>query len=224
MSRFEDHLWREVVREHGDSLARMSTPTAKRPAWRSPRLVAGTGFGLGGAGVVVALVLTATATSPAFAVTRNHDGTVTISVKDSSGIAGANARLHRLGIRAQVMLQTPSGLRCTPQPEHGAPAPGVSASQSAGTDTTRSIANDHWTIPPQAPVDQTLALTPPPQPPGANSANSASTASSAGSGSGGQVWSCGTEGPVSGSLEGHSGSPPPAPSGDNSGNSGVSTG
>ena len=29
MSKFEDHLWREFVREHGDALAQMSTPTAK---------------------------------------------------------------------------------------------------------------------------------------------------------------------------------------------------
>ena len=38
MSRFEDHLWREFVREHGNALAQMSTPTAKR---RRPRAAAG---------------------------------------------------------------------------------------------------------------------------------------------------------------------------------------
>ena len=32
MSKFEDHLWREFVREHGNALAQMSTPTAKHPS------------------------------------------------------------------------------------------------------------------------------------------------------------------------------------------------
>ena len=118
MSKFEDHLWREFVREHGNALAQMSTPTAKR-VWRGPRLVAGISLGLAGVGVAVALVLGATATSPAFAVISNHDGTVTISIERASGIVGANARLHQLGVRAKVMQQVAGGL---PLHVHGRPA------------------------------------------------------------------------------------------------------
>src|SRR5580700_6041315 len=99
MSKFEDHLWAEFVREHGNAVAQMSTPTP-RHVWRGPRLVAGTSLGLAGVVAAVALVLGATTTTPAFAVTRNHDGTFTISIRGSSGIAGANAKLDRLGIRA----------------------------------------------------------------------------------------------------------------------------
>jgi hypothetical protein len=190
MSKFEDHLWREFVREHGNGLAQMSTSTPK-PTWRGPRLVAGTSLGLAGVGVAVALVLGATTTSPAFAVTRNHDGTVTISIRAASGIAGANARLHQLGIRAQVMQRAPAGWRCTStvaQQGQGAPSP------------ERYIANAHWTIDPRkVPRDRTLALTPPPAPPAGNGGNSGN------SGSDGQVWwSCGTEGPGAGG-------PPPSP-------------
>ena len=29
MSKFEDHLWRELVREHGDDLAQLNRPTAR---------------------------------------------------------------------------------------------------------------------------------------------------------------------------------------------------
>ena len=201
MSKFEDHLWREFVREHGNALAQMSTPTAKH-IWRGPRLVAATSLGLAGVGAAVALVLGATTTSPAFAVTRNHDGTVTISIERASGIAGANAKLHQLGVRAKVMQQAPAGYRCTSTVAQ------QGQSLSAGAEPTRSIANAHWTIDPRkVPAGRTLALTPPPAPPEANHGNS---------GSGGQVWwSCGTEGPGAGG-------PPPAPPGGNSGNSGNS--
>jgi hypothetical protein len=85
-------------REHGDALTQIRRPTATRIRWARPRLVVGTGLGLARAAGVLALALGATSTSPAFAVTRNHDGTVTISIKRSSGIAGANAKLRQLGI------------------------------------------------------------------------------------------------------------------------------
>ena len=205
MSKFEDHLWAEFVRDHGNAVAQMSTPTA-RSVRRGPRLVAGTALGLAGVGAAVALVLGATTTTPAFAVTRNHDGTFTISIQGASGVAGANARLDRLGIRAQVMPQVPVGCHGTltvAQQGQGAPESGQ----------YRYIAKAQWTIDPRkVPRDQRLALTPPPTPPGGDSGNSGS---GAGSGSGGEVWSCGTEGPGSGS-------PPPSPPADNSGNSGNS--
>jgi hypothetical protein len=210
MSKFEDHLWREFVGEHGNALAQMSTSTAK-PIWRGPRLVAGTSLGLAGVGAAVALVLGASATSPAFAVTRNSDGTVTISISRASGIAGANSRLRQLGIRAQVMQHAPAGFRCTStvaQPGQGAPA------------SERYIAKVHWTIDPRrVPAGRTLALTPPPSPPGGTGGNSGNSGNSGGGGNsgsrGGVWWSCGTEGPAAGS------GPPPAPpgSGGNSGNS-----
>jgi hypothetical protein len=148
----------------------ISTSTAKR-IWRGPRLVAATSLGLAGVGAAVALVLGASATAPAFAVTRNNDGTVTISINRASGIAGANSRLRQLGIRAQVMQHAPAGFRCTStvvQPEQGAPA------------SERYIAKVHWTIDPRrVPAGRTLALTPPLHPLAATAATAA-TAGTAG--------------------------------------------
>ena len=122
------------------------------------------------------LVLGATTSSPAFAVTRNHDGTVTVSVNSSSGIAGANAKLHQLGIRAEVMTQVPAGRR-TPAAGQGAPAP------------PQGIANAHWTINPRSvPAGQTLVLTPGPE--ASSPGPEPSSGINANSGSGGQIWSC----------------------------------
>ncbi len=57
-SKFEDHLWREFVREHGDDLAQLNRP-ATGHALRRPRLVAATGLGLVGGATALALVLNA---------------------------------------------------------------------------------------------------------------------------------------------------------------------
>lgn len=197
MSKFEDHLWTELVREHGDVMARASRPAVK-PAHRRPRLLAGTGLGVAGVGAAVALVLGTTSPSPAFAVTRNHDGSITISIKRYSGIAGANARLHELGIKATVTQQAPAGCQPTASPPTG----GQGAAVESGTEGPAARASLHWRIvPSQVPVGQQLVLTPPPPPPGAGSGKL---------GSDGQVWSCGSEGPGAGS-------PPPAPNGDGHG-------
>ena len=125
MSKFEDHLWTEFVREHGDAMARVGRP-AVRHARRGPRLVVGTGVGLAGSRRCARAGARATSTTPAFAVTRNHDGTVTISIKRSSGIAGANARLHQLGIRATVTQRAAWRLPANGLDSHGrAGSPGV---------------------------------------------------------------------------------------------------
>ena len=221
MSKFEDHLWREFAREHGNALAQMARPSVKQSRRARPRLVVGTGLGLVGIGSVLALVLGATTTSPAFAVTRNHDGTVTVRVLRTAGIAGANAKLHQLGIRAKVLPQVP--VRCrdrSPMAGQGAPAP-----QGNFTDA-------HWTIDlRKVPAGHTLALTPPPGS-GGNSGNSGNTGNggnsgtatsggsqvpapggnSGNSGAAGQVWSCPQL-----NLQGQG---KPGPGAGNSGNSG----
>jgi len=102
MSKFEDHLWREVVCQHGDDLEPATLPRGKRRRAR-PRLLAGTTLGLAAMGAALALVLGAASSSPAFAVTPNHDGTWTVKILRSDGIAPANARLTALGVRARVV-------------------------------------------------------------------------------------------------------------------------
>jgi hypothetical protein len=68
-----------------------------------PRLLAGMTAGVVAVGAAIALLLGTTATSPAFAVTRNADGTVTIKLVRVSGIAGANHKLATMGVRARIV-------------------------------------------------------------------------------------------------------------------------
>jgi hypothetical protein len=112
MSKFEDHLWREVVSRHGPDLEVARRPPAKhrRPG---PRVLAGTTLGLAGAGTALALVLGATVGTTAFAVTREPDGTVTLTIKQLAGITGANAKLATLGVRARAV---PVIAGCTASP------------------------------------------------------------------------------------------------------------
>lgn len=114
MSEFEDNLWRAVVREHGDELARTGRGVHKHR--RAPRrqLLAGTTVGLAAMATAAVLLLGASTSSPAFAVTRNPDGTVTVNLMQVSGIAGVNQRLAAMGVRAQIMSQakSPPKLAC----------------------------------------------------------------------------------------------------------------
>ena len=176
MSKFEDHLWREFVHEHGDDLAKL-TRSAVGHNLRRWRLIVGGSLGLASGATALALVLSATSALPAFAVTRNHNGTVTVTIRRASGIAGANAELHQLGIRAQVAKTPPVG--CQPVQVVSAPPPGT------GTATSR------WTINPAAiAASQTVVLTPPP------AGNSGTTGVAGNSGTSGpnpasnQVWRC----------------------------------
>jgi hypothetical protein len=101
MSKFTDRLWSELVRDHGAELAQVTRKPPHR--FRKPRILAGTGAGVAAAGTAAALLLGAASTSPAFAVTRNHDGSVTVTITRLGSISGANQRLRALGYRAQLV-------------------------------------------------------------------------------------------------------------------------
>ena len=105
MSKFTDRLWREIVREHGADLRELERPSARHGrGGRMPRLLAGTGLvGVAGAGAALAIALSAAGTSPAFAVTRNGDGSYSVGISNWRAIPLANARLRALGLRAQLV-------------------------------------------------------------------------------------------------------------------------
>jgi hypothetical protein len=103
MSKFTEHLWRDLVQEHGPALAHAARPGPGRARRPRPRVLAGGTLALAGAGAALALTLTATASAPAFAVTRNHDGSVSVQVNQRSGIAGANRELAAMGVHERVM-------------------------------------------------------------------------------------------------------------------------
>jgi hypothetical protein len=68
----------------------------------------------------VAGVLVAASTTPAapaaYAVTKNANGTITLAVYQKSGIAGANARLHKLGDKQVVVVPIEPGCASTVTP------------------------------------------------------------------------------------------------------------
>jgi hypothetical protein len=53
--------------------------------------------------VALVLLLGSSATSPAFAVTRNPNGTITVRLIRVAGIAGVNHKLAALGVRARIV-------------------------------------------------------------------------------------------------------------------------
>lgn len=107
MTNFADSLFEDLMAEHGAELTSASTPSAAparrryaRPAW------AGAGTVAAGAAAVVGFTVFG-GTASAYAVTDNHDGTVTVAVSKAEGIAGANAKLKQLGASVVVMKATP---------------------------------------------------------------------------------------------------------------------
>jgi hypothetical protein len=84
-----------------------------------PRVLAGTTVGIVSVGTAVALLLGAASSSPAYAVTRSHDGTVSVVIRKLAAIHDVNQRLAALGLKAQFVHLAPG---C------GAPPPPVIAS------------------------------------------------------------------------------------------------
>ena len=119
LTAFEAQL-EDAVRRELDSDPALPTP-AGRPVRRAGRLgrarrrvVAATGaagLSLAGAATAVALLLGTGATAPAYAVTSNTNGTITVKFLRTSGIDGAsihslNARLAAMGVKAEVVPGT----------------------------------------------------------------------------------------------------------------------
>ncbi len=101
MSKFEDRLWSELVREHGAELAGGEAPLRRRRLRGAPLAAGGLLF-IGALGAA-ALILTASGgPQAAFAVTENPDGSVTLTIDEIIGVSAANAELAKLGVRVRV--------------------------------------------------------------------------------------------------------------------------
>jgi hypothetical protein len=121
MTKFSDQLFDDLMREHGPALEHTRAPAhPKRQITARQALLAG-----GGTVAVTAAIagtLVARSGTPAYAVTKNPDGTITLAVYQTSGIAGANARLRQLGDKQVVVVPVKPGC-----PGPGSlPAPAVS--------------------------------------------------------------------------------------------------
>ncbi|GLY49364.1 hypothetical protein [Lentzea sp. NBRC 102530] len=96
MTTFKDKLLNDLMREHGETVEE----APERPVRSARPLLAAAGV-LALAGAATFAIVGNDA--PAYAVTKNADGTVTVTIKDVKGVDGANAKLREYGIRAKAV-------------------------------------------------------------------------------------------------------------------------
>lgn len=112
----EASLLAAVRRDQLPGASRIGTFAGRRSYLR-PVFLTGPLTGIAVA-AVVAFGLGSSATAPAFAVTDNANGTVTVTIRDISGLAGLNAEFARRGIRA---VAVPIVQGCITTLRHGPP-------------------------------------------------------------------------------------------------------
>jgi hypothetical protein len=126
MSKFTDGLWRDLAREHGAALTHADRPEPGRARVPRPRVLAGSTLALAGAGAALTLVLTATGSTPAYAVTKNGDGSVLVTINQTQALPQANQKLTAMGIREQITIYVAAGAAAVSGPVTCTPAQGVS--------------------------------------------------------------------------------------------------
>jgi hypothetical protein len=127
VSTFEDHLWSQLVSDHGEQIRQAEKETATlaaslressgRRRWRASGrrpsrrqlVLAGTTLGVAclASAIIVAAHTTNNPTAPAinrtaFAVTNNHDGTLTVTLHKRSALPALNASLVSYGLKAKL--------------------------------------------------------------------------------------------------------------------------
>lgn len=125
MSTFEQGLWERLVTEcHADRVVLGARTRNRR---RAP-ILAASATALGATTVAAVLLLSATtATPPAYALTRNADGSVTVTINDiATAVPQLNAKFRQMGIDETVIPV-----------QSGCPTPGLV--NYPGATTTESL-------------------------------------------------------------------------------------
>lgn len=111
MSRFEDELWTQLVRDHlpdaplaarTQTHARAPQPVRRRLIDRPLALTAGS-LTLLACVTAVVVAFSASSSPPAFAITTHPGGAISITIRQISGITGVNRELARRGIPARAV-------------------------------------------------------------------------------------------------------------------------
>ncbi len=103
MSRFEDDLWETLSREHGAATLRAGPRSGVVPRRRRALSLAAAALTLiAVTATAVVLLSTGNGLSPAYAITQNANGTVTLTLDEVIGVQPANQELARLGVRVVV--------------------------------------------------------------------------------------------------------------------------
>jgi hypothetical protein len=126
MTRFEDELFGRLMTEHGDQLRAVERPAPARRRVRRPVWLATGAAAAVAAATAAVMALGSAPAMAAYSVTQD-DGTVSVSVYNASGVAGANAALHRIRARVVVVPVRPGcrPMGSLPRP-HPAPHPAIS--------------------------------------------------------------------------------------------------
>jgi hypothetical protein len=144
MTKFTEHLWSDLAREHGAALAHTDRQGPARPRLlRRPRVLATSTLGLAGVGTALVLALGASS-PPAYAVTTSGDGSVLVTINQDSALPQANAKLAAMGLDERVEIFVAAGpatasgtVTCTPAP--GANISGPPLKVLVGQDGTEII-------------------------------------------------------------------------------------
>ena len=139
MTKFEDQLFGQLMAEHGHHLRAVERPAPDRRRIRRPVWLATGAAGTVAAVTTAVMALSSAPASAAYSVTQ-HDGAVTVSVDRASGVAGANAALHRIHARVKVVPVGPNcpAIGSLPRP-HPAPHPAMSVGTGVGKNGHRSV-------------------------------------------------------------------------------------
>lgn len=142
MTRFADQLLADLLADHGGTLHDMTPPVARRR--NTPRLWVAVGS-LGAAGATAATLALVGGGSPAYAVTQNGDGSLTISINRLSGVEKVNTALHSLGV-AVVAVPVRTGCPVIGSLPHASPADHGSLTVNAAGGTNNGDANATVTL------------------------------------------------------------------------------
>ncbi len=147
----DERLRASVVAQPGDP--RLTTGMRPSDPWsrRRPMLLTGSILTFLGIVAAVTLALTATpATTPAYALTQNADGSLTVTLNDlTTGIPQLNARLKQMGIKYTVIPITQNCSNSTPVLSAG---PGsLSETITIGTENTEPAGVDGYLAAEQLP-------------------------------------------------------------------------
>ena len=160
---FEDRLLNEL---RSAVVANQTTGEGRRGSWtssRSPRqlALAGAAAVLVAVAAVAAVQLVGGGAEPAYAVTKNDDGTVTVEISSLSDAAGLESKLRDAGIRA-VVQYLPPGKACRQPWPTATPGDHVAKGGPEGTAIKGGVAHSEghtrFTISRNLPADETLVI------------------------------------------------------------------
>jgi len=130
MTKFTDHLWRDLARDHGATLTQAGRPEPGRARGPRPRVLAGSTLALAGAAAALTLGLTSTAGTPADAavtVAKTSDGSILVTIKKPGyqAISQADQKLAAMGFHEGIVIRMGSGPASVSGPVTCAPEPGI---------------------------------------------------------------------------------------------------